>query len=187
MVEKIKNRFQPISPGFTMVEIMIVIFVIGILAALVYTNIFNNKEKVYEARTHVEFQTIVTALKLYAQKYNEYPADVSRGLPNGLEEFIAPNDSVDQWPDAPWPGSVYDYDRWDNLEGVDTYQVSVRFCPIGGPLSACKFPNLPWAAGFEVNSAYYYCIKGNCRSHQANPATYPGYCVNCPGNKAIGT
>lgn len=170
-----------------MVEILIVIFVTAILLGLVIINIYPSQERAYFSRANTEFATMANAIKLWAAKYNDYPADVARGLPSGIEEFIAKTDQNSEWPEAPWPGSVYDYDRWDGLDGEDTYQISVRFCPAGGPLGACKFPNQPWATSFGVDSALYYCIKGNCRAHNLQPATYPGYCVNCPGNKAIGT
>ncbi len=172
--------------AFTLVELLIVIFVIGILAALVIGFIPSYRERAYYSRTTTEFTTFANGLKLYAAKYNAFPDDVSSGLPASLNEFIAKNAQNADWPNAPWPNSVYDYDRWD-ISGTDTIQISVRFCPAGGPLSACTFPNEPWAAGFGVNSALYYCVQGSCRSHQNEAANYPGYCVNCPGNKAIGT
>lgn len=175
------------SQGFTVVEILIVILVIGILAGIVYVNFAGSNEKTYLSRANVEFSTMHNALKLYALQHNDYPADVSRGLPSGIEEFVTDTDATTDWPNGPWPGSVYDYDRW-TINGVDTYQISVRFCPAGASdTSLCKFPKQPWASSFGVNSAYYYCIKGNCRSHQSEPAAYPGYCVNCPNNQAIGT
>lgn len=173
--------------GFSLVELLIVMVVLGILATLVVMYVPKAREQTYFTRASAEFLTFANALKLYLAKYNEYPADASHGMPAELNEFIAKQDVNSEWPEAPYPDSVYDYDRWDNLDGLDTVQISIRFCPAGGPLSACKFPNEPWATDFDVNSALYYCIKGNCRSHQANPATYPGYCVNCPNNKAIGT
>jgi hypothetical protein len=107
-------------------------------------------------------------------------------LPAGLNEFIAKTAQGEDWPDAPWPGSVYDYENWPNLDGVDTYQISVRFCPAGGPIGLCKFPKEPWVtSSWGVDSAVYYCVSGNCRSHQNQPKTYPGYCINCPNHTAI--
>jgi prepilin-type N-terminal cleavage/methylation domain-containing protein len=177
---------QLLARGFTIVEILIVIFVMAILALLVVNNIQGSTERAYLSRTVSEFTTFANALNLYAAKYNDYPADVSRSLPASLNEFIAKNEQGEDWPDAPWPGSVYDYENWPDLDGVDTYQISVRFCPVGGPLSACKFPKEPWVtASWGVNSAVYYCLKGNCRSHQSEPKTYPGYCINCPNHTAI--
>lgn len=173
--------------GFSLVELLIIITVIGVLAVMVIIYIPKSRERTYFTRATAEFQTFTNALKLYLVKYNDYPTDTSQSMPASLNEFIAKQDINSEWPEAPYPDSVYDYDRWDDLEGEDTVQISIRFCPVGGPLSACKFPNEPWASSFGINSALYYCIKGNCRSHQSEAATYPGYCVNCPNNKAIGT
>lgn len=181
---RFKNRF---ASGFSLVEILIVIFVIGVLATIVITSVANSRNRANYSRSVTEFTTFANALKLYTAKYNTYPADVSRDLPAELNEFVTKDAQGQNWPNAPFPGSVYDYENWPNLDGVDTYQISIRFCPAGGALSSCKFPNEPWASGFGVDSALYYCIKGNCRAHQNQPKTYPGYCVNCPNNKAIGT
>lgn len=175
-----------LAAGFSLVEVLIVIFVVGVLAAIVINSVANSRNRANYSRSITEFTTFANALKLYTAKYNTYPADVSRALPAELNEFIAKDAQGQDWPYAPYPDSVYDYENWANLDGVDTYQISIRFCPAGGPLSACKFPSEPWATGFDVNSALYYCIKGNCRSHASEPKTYPGYCVNCPNNKAIG-
>ena len=175
--------------GFTVMEVLIVMVVLGILAALVYNAFGGSQERAYFERAKTELTTMSNALKLYAAKYNDYPADQSRGVPAGIKEFINTNDVNNDWPAAPWPGSVYDYDRW-LIPGdtEDTYQISIRFCPAGAAnTNQCKFPHEDWAKNFGVDSAVYWCIKGNCRSHVSQPATYPGYCVNCPGNKAIGT
>jgi hypothetical protein len=81
----------------------------------------------------------------------------------------------------PSPGSYFDWENWNNpdIPGEKIYQISVRFCPAGGGLGTCKFPNEPWASGFGVDSAVYFCIYGSCRSHEGQPLAYPGYCVNC--------
>ncbi len=160
--------------GFTIIELLIVIVVIGIIAGFVVFIVPNSRERSFYARGESELRTMGNAVKFYVDKYDEYPADVNRGLPAGIEEFVQ---AEDEWPDAPWPNSVYDYDYYDN-DG-ETVQISIRFCPIGGPLSACNFPDQPWAADFEVNSSMYYCIKGNCKAHPDSPADTPGYCINC--------
>jgi prepilin-type N-terminal cleavage/methylation domain-containing protein len=165
-----KNR------GFTFLEILIVIAIIGILSTIVYVAIGKIKDKTYHSRADVELKTFAYALKMYASEHSgAYPADVDRDLPAGLENYlnVAPN-----WPDAPWPGSVYDWDNW-MINGQPVYQISIRFCPIGGTLAQCKFPNEAWAHNFGVDSAYYYCISGSCRAHQNEPLNYPGYCSNC--------
>ncbi len=178
------------NAGFSLVELLIVIAVIAVLAVIVGVYVAGGRERSYFTRSNAEFGTIANALNLYIAKYNDYPADVSRDLPAGLSEFIAKDAQGQDWPDAPYPGSVYDYENWQINNGsgetVHTLQVSIRFCPPGGLLSTCKFPNEEWAKDFGVNSALYYCIEGLCRAHNSQAATYPGYCVNCPNNRAIG-
>lgn len=164
------------NKGFTLIELLIVFTIIAILATIVFVSNERTKGKTYLSRADVELKTFAYAIKMYAFEHNgAYPADVNRDLPSGLEAYlsVAPN-----WPDAPWPGSVYDWDNW-TIDGQPVYQISIRFCPIGGPLSACHFPNELWAQNFDINSAYYYCISGSCRSHQSEPVNYPGYCSNC--------
>jgi prepilin-type N-terminal cleavage/methylation domain-containing protein len=177
--------------GFTLVEVLIVIFVLAILTGLVINYVSGSQERSYFTRAKAEFTTFENALKLYVAKHNDYPADVSRGIPADLKEFVAKDSQNSEWPKAPYPDSVYDYDNWSIDDGdgnmVQTYQISIRFCPAGGPLNACKFPNEDWAKDFGVNSALYYCIEGLCRSSSSEAADYPGYCVNCPNNKAMGT
>ncbi len=164
--------------GFTLVELLIVIAIIGVLASIIIASLNTSRKKAYKVTTDQALKQMVTALQLYLNDTNgTYPPDVSRNLPAEIKTYLGTNDG-DEWPNAPWPGSVYDWDNW-NIGGENVVQISVRFCPAGGPLSACKFPAEPWATGFGVNSAYYYCIKGSCRAHASEAISYPGYCANC--------
>ncbi len=180
------------NSGFTIVEISIVIIVMGLLALLVFNNIRGSHERAYRSRADSEMLTMANAVQLYAEKNNHFPEeDPDRNIPASIKEFISANNDVDGWPNAPWPGSVYDYDGWDVRPGDgdawDTIQISVRFCPQTGPgnLSDCQIPKETWSQGFVRRSSFYYCIKGYCRPHLLEPTTTKGYCVNCPGNAAI--
>jgi general secretion pathway protein G len=162
--------------GFTFIEILVVITIIAVLVALVGPNLFSQKERAYMTKAGAEMNTMRSAINLFLLKYDDYPADVDRNVPPGLEEFVQPND-LDRWPSAPWPGSVYDYDAHER-DGEWYFQVSIRFCEIGQP-DTCNFPKAEWAENFGVNSSVYYCLEGICRPHPDQPTTYPGYCMNC--------
>ena len=174
--------------GFTLIELLVVIAIIGIIAGVVLASMNDAREKAYKSRTALEFNQLVTALVLYSSNNNgEYPADVSRDIPNGIKDYLAGQ----QWPKAPWPGSVYDWDNWgpgDLCSGSacdphqQIYQISVRFCDQNG--NNCHFPDESWAVNFDENSAAYYCISGPCRSNASEPTNHPGYCMGgaCPQN-----
>lgn len=166
------------SKGFTLLEILIVVAIIAALSALVFANYSKGKSLSALARAEDEMKTMEAGIELYkADNNGEWPPDANRGIPPGIEKYVEAEGS---WPTAPWPGSVYDYDNWtDPVTGQKIYQISIRFCPASGPLSACRFPTESWAANFGVNSSVYYCLQGACRAHINESVDYPGYCVNC--------
>ncbi len=180
--------------GFTIVELSVVIVVIGILAALTYTVVVPRyRERTYYTRTSAELSAMANATKLYVAKYNVYPDDVSRDVPAGIKEFVQGQEGVNIWPEAPWPGSVYDYDNWPpDGNGPDhTYQISIRMCDPGQD-AVCKanankylkdYVTPATLASWDSLSSVYHCIKGSCRSHQSRPMNHPGYCINCGTSK----
>jgi len=163
--------------GFTLIELLVVISIIGILATLTMPYYVSARKAAYVARAKAELRNVAVALERYAIDNGGYPADVNRNLPPGLEAYLP----AGQWPAAPWPGSVYDWDNWSpsNLSYppyTQTYQISIRFCT--NP-STCTFPSEAWATNFDYYSAAYYCVSGSCRAHSSRPVTHAGYCFNC--------
>lgn len=174
--------------AFTLIEVLIAIAIIGSLAVgYTYISSRNGRDRAYLVRAESEVVTLANAIKLEVQESNEYPDDVNRGLPPGIEEHIAtPND---EWPDAPWPNTVYDYENWD---GGETIQISVRFCNIGDN-ATCKANAQKYLKGvvddailedWDAQSSVYFCIKeGSCRSHSSQPADHPGYQIEISSAK----
>ncbi len=164
--------------GFTLIELLMVISIIGMLAAILIPSIINVRGKAYYSRAKAEFASLHKSLELYALDKGSYPPDTGRDLPPGLEPYLSTSGT---WPDAPWPGSVYDWDTWSAAElayepKAPVQQISIRFCTTP---STCTIPNESWASNFDYYSALYYCISGPCRSHSSRPANHPGYCINC--------
>lgn len=177
--------------GFTLIELLVVISIIGLLASIIVTSLWGARTKAYYARSQEELSQLSKALELYFMDHNyEYPADVNRGLPNGLEAYLSSRPS---WPAAPWPGSVYDWDYWDSdasnpnagtlsePPAGKVYQISIRFCPFESP-SGCAFPKQSWASDFDYYSSAYWCVEGPCRAHGSQPMDHPGCCLGgaCP-------
>ncbi|MCI5051258.1 MAG: type II secretion system GspH family protein [Candidatus Pacebacteria bacterium] len=172
--KNIKNK-----RGFTLMELLVVVAIIGVLGALILSAVNNSRNKAYTARTLQEFRSFQQAMEIYLGDHASYPADVSRNIPAGFEVYLGGG----SWPDGPYPGSVYD---WDNITNptqspTDSYiQVSLRFCDING--NNCNFPSESWADNFDSHSSMYWCFEGTCRAHPTRPVDHPGYCVNCANN-----
>jgi prepilin-type N-terminal cleavage/methylation domain-containing protein len=156
--------------GFTLIELLVVVAIIGVLAVLIVSSLAAARNKAYSARTLQEFRSFQQAMELYLNDNGNYPADVSRNIPAGVEAYLGGG----SWPDGPYPGSVYD---WDNITQHDYIQISLRFCDVNG--DNCRFPSEAWAQDFDSYSAMYWCFKGECRSHPNRPINHPGFCVNC--------
>ena len=170
------KQFFLTSKGFTLIELLIVIAIIGILSSLVISGMRHARETAYLAKAKKELRSIHESIELYrTDHWGNYPPDTNRDVPPGLERYLGPG----IWPDAAWPGSVFDWENWnDPSTGEKIYQISIRFCPLGKP-DECRFPVRSWAKNFDINSSVYYCLLGACRSHINRPIDHPGYCVNC--------
>ena len=163
--------YMNLKKGFTLLELLLVIAIIGILATIVITAIGSAKDKAQTARAKQETNNMATAFELYNLYEGGYPADVGPGvMPVGMEPYL-PN-----WPNGSYPGAEYDWDYWDAGTDNEAVQISVRFCESG----TCAFPDEDWAEDFVTQSAAYYCISGSCRSWETDLVdAIPGYCFNC--------
>src|SRR4051812_31426528 len=113
--------------GFSIMELILVLAIIMLISWIILVSVNTFKNKSYYARSLEEFKTLAAALELYRAVNAQYPPDVSRDLPPGLEAYISGGGSA-TWPKAPWPGSVYDWDNWpDPGGGKDIRQISIRF------------------------------------------------------------
>jgi len=98
--------------GFTLVELLVVMVILGLLASLVLPNFFGQAEKAREKTTKVQISTLASALDAFALDVGRYP-DKNEGLdalvkqPSGLAQWDGPYLKKDVPKDA-W-GNPYEY------------------------------------------------------------------------------
>lgn len=83
------NHFtpSPLTPrsGFTLIEIMVVVFIIGILLAIVAPKLIGRTDDARVVEAKAQIKNFDTALKLYKMDSGFYPS-----TEQGLESLIAP-------------------------------------------------------------------------------------------------
>jgi general secretion pathway protein G len=121
--------------GFTLIEIMVVVVILGILAALIAPNVINRIDDAQSAKVRQDIRAIESALKLYRLDNFRYPTS-----DQGLQALVTPPDDsrkgsaggyLDRVPKDPWdrpyiyenPGKRGDFDIYtlgrDGVPGGD--------------------------------------------------------------------
>jgi general secretion pathway protein G len=104
----IANRKSKIENGFTLVEMLLVITIIGILAALVVPKMMGRSEQARQAATHADLSAIKTALDAFEVDNGFYPKNLGELLqqPANAKNWHGPY--LDKVPQDPW-GNNYLY------------------------------------------------------------------------------
>lgn len=89
MIKKIGNL------GFTLIELMVVIVILGILAGLIVPRIMGRPEEAKQLKAKIQIESLETALKLYKLDTGMYP-DTEQGL-QALIEFPATGALPKNW------------------------------------------------------------------------------------------
>ena len=66
MLLKLRQRMASEESGFTLVELLVVMLIIGLLAAIAIPSFFNQRDKAYDANAKEQARTAETAMETYA-------------------------------------------------------------------------------------------------------------------------
>ena len=111
--------------GFTLIELMVVLVIIGLLAALIVPNVLNRAEEARVTAARTDINNLMQALKLYRLDNLRYPTaqqglDALRAKPTAPP--VPPNwkPYVEKLPNDPW-GRPYQYANPGVKGEIDVY------------------------------------------------------------------
>jgi len=105
--------------AFTLVEILIVVVILGILAAVVVPSFANATEPTRQTTFITNMKDFAESIQVYKIRNNDYPADTAAGeFPAGFEEYVNPQD---------WLGATPIGGSWVTEDTEDGYGVGVHF------------------------------------------------------------
>jgi prepilin-type N-terminal cleavage/methylation domain-containing protein len=134
-----ENTF--VRRGFTLLELLLVIIIVGAVAAIAVPRFGSMQERTRYTATWAQYGRFESALNLYRSVWQEYPPDAFLATaPAGMSQFIRPA----AWTrEAPIGGSW----DWNNRTGTSGTPVS-DWIILGPNVSLTRMSPLPtWLAG----------------------------------------
>lgn len=111
-----KRSSRHAQRGFTLIEIMVVVVILGVLGALVLPNVLSRPDHAKLTAARSDLQSIATALEIYRLDNGRYPttaqgleALVKQPTRSPIPRFWSAQGYLKSMPTDPW-GSAYQYE-----------------------------------------------------------------------------
>ncbi|MBK5207021.1 MAG: type II secretion system major pseudopilin GspG [Polaromonas sp.] len=107
LTSRLKRLTQRAQQGFTLIELMVVLVIIGVLAALIVPNVLDRADDARVTAAHTDITNLMQALKLYKLDNQRYPS-AEQGLQALMTKptvgAIPPNwkPYLEKLPNDPW-------------------------------------------------------------------------------------
>jgi general secretion pathway protein G len=98
------------AAGFTLIEVMVVIVILGVLAALIVPNVMGRGEKAKVDTTAITLKGVAGALDQYKLDNSRYPSMQD----GGLEALVTQPESAKNWMPGGYVKGGYPKDSWEN-------------------------------------------------------------------------
>jgi len=100
-ISSVNTRRHSTSPGFSLIELLVVVAVIGLISAIAIPNLITAIQRARQTRSMADLKTIARAVSLYSQDCTDYPIETSlasvENLRSSLQGYMGDFKATDGW------------------------------------------------------------------------------------------